>query len=247
MDLIQTQSEKLIKLSESLESWRSCEYGKVLRMINSETLHSLRDIWSKYTISKREAYPDHQNRIENVLREHCNFEKDPRFFAIPLVRAFGIHAIYSTAISNHIMKQFWTTGVADIEDTPKDPIVNPLFLYTATARDKFAVNHQTHPLSVFHLVTAIPDWYIAMESSNSIYVENDLDKVVEHVVAAAKSQFRAWCIAFQEVTKASIPRVLIRFVAADPTAFCLALQYRNSGICTPNRRQYLQLCGLGLH
>ena len=36
MDLIQTQSEKLIKLSESLEVWASGAYGKVLRMVNSD-------------------------------------------------------------------------------------------------------------------------------------------------------------------------------------------------------------------
>ena len=226
MDLIQTQSKKLVKLSESIKSWESGAYGKVLRMVNSETLHSLRDLWSQYSNSKRSVYPDFRRRIESVLRERYSFDMKNESIAIPLSRSLGVEATETTIISNRHMQQFWKTGVADIKDLPNDPLTNPLFLYTRKARDKFIVNDQTNPLAIFHLVTARLGEDVAEPSDQST---NGFEKVIEQVVAAAKSQFADWCTAFQEVARDSTPRIVIRFVAADPTAFCFAVQQRNNG------------------
>src|SRR5271170_7031775 len=161
MDLIQTQSEKLIKLSESLDVWANGPYGKVLRMVNSETLHALRDLWSKYSESNRVAYPDFRNRMERVFVQHYKFSHSSDLRATQLTRSFGFKATGSRIISNRQSEQFWKNGVADIKDTPKDPISNPLFLHTSSARAKFVVNHQTNPLARFLLVTASPDQSIS--------------------------------------------------------------------------------------
>jgi hypothetical protein len=227
MDLIQTQSEKLIKLSESLEVWANGAYGKVLRMVNSETLHALRDLWSKYSQSKRFVYPDFRNRMERVFVQHYKPSHSSDLRASQLSRSFGIMATGSRIISNRHTEQFWKNGVADIEDTPKDPISNPLFLHTSSARAKFVVNHQTKPLAIFHLVTASPDQSNSETSPPSSLDMSNVDKDIEQVVVSAKSQFSTWCTAFHQVAKES--RVVIRFVAADPTAFCLAVQQHNLG------------------
>ena len=229
MDLIQTQSAKLVELSESLTSWDNGAYGKVLRMVNSETLHALRDIWSKYSNSKRVVYPDFRNGIDRVFVEHYKFSHGFDLRAIQLNRSFGFKAMGTRLVSNRHMEQFWKNGVAYPPDTPKEPISNPLFLYTSTARDKFVVNHETNPLTIFHLVSTFHDW-ISQESGPPAPVDvKNIDKIIEQVVTAAKSQFSAWCTAFQQVAKESTPRVRIRFVAADPTAFCLAIEHRNLG------------------
>ncbi|KAG8699308.1 hypothetical protein FRC09_006699, partial [Ceratobasidium sp. 395] len=46
--LIQSQSRKLVELSESPESWRQSKYGSFLKMVTATSLSELRDYWSKY-------------------------------------------------------------------------------------------------------------------------------------------------------------------------------------------------------
>jgi hypothetical protein len=53
-----------------------------------------------------------------------------------LTKLFGLMALNSMQTCNVLMQQFWSTGVADKEDIPSDPMLNPLFV-----GDRFALHH----------------------------------------------------------------------------------------------------------
>ena len=118
------------------------------------------------------------------------------------------------------MRQFWSTGVADKKDIPKDPICNPLFVFSSAAGDKFVVNYRTTPLAIFHFA------HIVQRFGES---RTRIQDYVAEVLNSAKKQFEDWCNAFVRSTKTTgCNRIVIRFVVADPIALSFGLQRRTS-------------------
>jgi MYND finger len=226
INMIHSQSEKLVHLLESAGTWENSAYGKVLRIVNDETLHILRDYFIKYsTILTSQSSIDKQFKaaIRKIFRQYYGGDD---FFST-LTRSFGVLAVASIVVANHHMKQFWEFGVTDIDDLPKTPLCNPLFLYSSTAGDNFAVNSRINSLATYHLAAFLPD-----VSSNAPFHQRsersigDVKRNVKRVVAGAKLQFNIWTLAFKQQSD----RMVIRFVVADPIAFCFALQQRNSSL-----------------
>src|SRR5947207_4757559 len=134
VDMIRKQAEKLVCLLESLETWENSFYGKVLRIVNEETLESLLELFTSYSNAERTIYTHFKPAVNKVFREHYIRET----FFPTLTRSFGVLATASLVVAAHHTQQFWEFGVTDLDDMPKSPLCNPLFVYSSTAGTKFA-------------------------------------------------------------------------------------------------------------
>src|SRR5271155_2865009 len=156
------QSAKLVRLSSTMVTWANGPYGDILRVVNTETLQKLREIWSEYANalnSKDSIQNQFQKATRKVVVDHYSpVNHDEHEVISPLTRSFGIMAMGSNSVASHHMQQFWSSGVADSEDRPTDPICNPLFVYTSVAQDKFVVNYSTTPLAIFHLASVVTEF-----------------------------------------------------------------------------------------
>jgi hypothetical protein len=236
LEMICAQSAKLGRLSSTMETWGNGPYGDILRVVNTETLQKLREIWSEYAnaLNSKDSIQKHfQKATRKVVDDHYSpVGDDQHEYISPLTRSFGIMATGSNSVASQHMQQFWSSGVADSEDRPIDPIWNPLFVYTSVAQDKFVVNNSTTPLAIFHLASVVTEFETETLFGRPRPARTSLQTVLRNVrktVSAAKLQFNNWCTAFQQFVKASntnTGRITIRFAVADPLALCHALQQR---------------------
>ena len=230
MDMISVQLEKLLKFSVDMDTWTNSPYANILKIINTETLHLLRIVWEQYAkMASSDPSVDSHFRlsVKNVFKKYYGDEKA---WVSPLTWSFGVFGAHTQAIARHHMAQFWKTGVADIQNIPERLYCNPLFVYSASAKDKFAVNHLSNPLTAYHLSTAFPNLTRDSSSQGQMRYDNpaSLRSNISKIVQSAKTQFKDWCETFRHFVKdSSNGKLVIRFVAADPFAFCFALQKRN--------------------
>ena len=224
--MIREQSAKLTRLSDNMDSWVNGPYGKILQIINSETLQKLHNIWLKYA----NASPSYdatnlqiRRTIETVVHDHYPYETENEVI-VPLTRSFGVMAMAWRDVAFTHMKEFWGTCATDVSDLgfPDNPVWNPLFVFTDVGGESFAVNFSTTPLAIFQFahLDKIKDYSGIQESSTPANVKK--------VVMAAKMQFKEWSKAFQKFVETN-GSIVIRFVVADPLAFCFALQRTTSG------------------
>ena len=230
MAMIRAQSKKLVGLLDSMETWEGCGYAKVLRIVNEETLLFLRSFFTLYSnasISQDDVLQKFRLGTHKVFRKYYQEDED---FSTTLTRSFGVLATASIVIANAHMQRFWESGYTDIDDFHNTPRSNPLFAYSSAADDTFAVHHELNPLAAYHLSAIFPDL-----TSNSPFQQSSAKSFhqvqanIKRVVKAAKGQFNAWCSAFQQSIKNS-GNVVLRFVIADPIAFCFALQQCNPSL-----------------
>jgi hypothetical protein len=214
--VIRAQSLKLGRVT-SVNAWNNGPYGNVLKIVNEETLHKLNKIWSKYanaSDAKDAGHKQFRDAVDKIFNEHHSPALEPEYPLIhPLTRSFGLMAIHSIQTSKVLMQQFWSTGVADKKDIPNDPILNPLFIFSSAAGDKFALSHEITPLAIFHF---------AQQSGNQSIA-------AAAVATSAKKQFEDWCKAFLR----SKDSIVIRFVVADPITLCVALKSGRKMPSTP--------------
>jgi hypothetical protein len=236
---IESQSKVLLTLSESMEMWSTSPFGQHFRIINLETLQACREIWKQYH-DYATSPTAHRPLLDKVVQTASMYEKHWAYSDTPSVRdgvavltmkdrvsiltvSFGLSALKSQEVSLYLMNQYWARGVADPRDMPIEKFLNPMLLYTRSARDKFVVDRNASPLSIYHLREAAESF----EKAKTIH--DDLAKVL----ASAKSQFQEWCLAFRELVdsdseQSASNKLVVRFVAGDPIAFCLAVQQVNS-------------------
>jgi hypothetical protein len=221
---IESQSSHLLTLSETMETWSTSQFGQRFRIVNFETLQACREIWKQY--QSYAIFPTtHRPLLNKVVQRASTYEKhwpvNPgRQVPIPpLTASFGLSIVNSDEVAIYLMNQYWNRGVTDPSDTPSKKFLNPMLLYTRWAKEKFVVERNTSPLSIYHL----------REASQGF--EQELKANVAKTVALAKSQFRSWCAAFREFIgdeDVASQKLVFRFVTADPITFCLAVQQNNS-------------------
>jgi hypothetical protein len=233
--MILAQTEKLIRLSESVESWRDSPYGDVLRIVNLETFALIRNVWLKYDNAKtfeRTFIEQFKSAHTRISRKYQN--EAEKFTTVAFTRSFGVQGVAASNVSSNYLLQFWKTGIADLQARPND-ICNPLFAYSsADVGPKFAVHFSTCPLAVYHLGTAFVDltpdsvFYQGRFTSDARAADQEtVTQNTKRVVECAKLQFNAWCNAFQQLVKTSRNSIIIRFIVANPVSYCYALQNRS--------------------
>lgn len=227
---IESQSKVLLTLSQSMEIWSTSPFGQHFRIINLETLQACREIWKQYH-DYATSPKTHRPLLNKVVKTASTYEKhwtysDEMSLKDPvptLTASFGLSSLASQQVSMYLMNQYWAQGVTEPGDMPAEKFLNPMLLYTRSARDKFVVDGNASPLSIYHLREAAERF------------EKAIPDDVAKVLASAKSQFRKWCVAFREFVaidsdseQSASNKLVIRFAAGDPIAFCLAVQQVNS-------------------
>jgi hypothetical protein len=153
LDIIREQGTKLARLSENMDSWTNGPYGKILSIVNSESLRKLHNIWQKYS-SVSPSYDaidsDFRKTTENLLRKHYPFKTD-REIVVPLTRSFGLSALSWKEVALGHLQNFWGALASDVHDLglPDIPVWNPLFVFTSLAGEKFSVNYTIPPTGNF--------------------------------------------------------------------------------------------------
>jgi hypothetical protein len=223
LQTIRKQAKKLVQLSETMQTWSTSQYGKILSMVDTNTLIILHEYWLKYV-----NINDTDRKLYNHFKAECkkafesyHMSKAPR----NLLRSFGVHALLVAELAANLFTQFWQTGGVEHQNITKRRFCNPLFVYSSAAGDRFAVHYGTNPLAGFHLATALTD--IVPESR--FYQKQEGRSDVDKVVAAAKMQFAAWCNAFRNVAKESQNRLRIQLFVGDAVALCFGLNQLRTG------------------
>jgi hypothetical protein len=116
-------------------------------------------------------------------------------------------------------KHYWNTGITsnNKKQVATATFFNPTFAYSMSGRG-FNLHYATDPILAFHLAETFAPTKSA--SSNKAISIGDLAESV-------KSQFRAWCSAFQArvARKFVIPTIIIRMFTGDALAFSRALHH----------------------
>ena len=63
LEIIRQRVEKLLSLSSTLQDWEKSEYGNIIVIGNSDTLHDIRHCWEQYCL------PDGITKHLNVTSE----------------------------------------------------------------------------------------------------------------------------------------------------------------------------------
>lgn len=223
-ELIRNQSQKLVRLSDSLKSWEASEYGGFLRMVNDETIALLHQTWTDYSSprnSTSEFIDDFTDGMD--VGYHKLFLSNG---ADALCRSAGAQC---NSFQKENMEEyglgpvsFWEKGDCESGELSEDPsrnrLYNPLFAYSSTGGKQFLVSPETWPLEGFHLATAF-----SALTSDSLYYQQHTgsETILEQAAVAAKLQFETWCASFRKIPSGAL---ILRFVMADAVAFCIKLR-----------------------
>src|SRR5208282_4552645 len=123
---IRQQSEKLAELSHTTETWRVCEYGEYLRIVNTETLKLLNHYWTQYSDPNTAFADSYRAAVMKIYKTHYKDVESPGFS-----RAAGPQAISINLFHHHgdwvkSFEQYWKNGM-DWEDNAYRAHCNPLF------------------------------------------------------------------------------------------------------------------------
>ncbi|PQE12840.1 MYND finger family protein [Rutstroemia sp. NJR-2017a BBW] len=229
LELLKSQTEKLLEVSKSFDTWSSSSYGKTLHFLSVDTLEQIRNVWTQYyekatlgAEGKKQWEAKYTRGIQAIFDQYLIQDKGG--VMMHGVRSTGPHWISAVKVLSSCFQKYWKTGVVAGNSHDKEDLkrctggrANPLMAISSATYGEFAVHYGSDPLLGFHLAGAFDN-----ESSDETYEV----KVVE----LAKSQFREWCRVFRDQHRAET--IKIRVFCGDALRFCYELQslYRSSSI-----------------
>ncbi|PFH50430.1 hypothetical protein AMATHDRAFT_47924 [Amanita thiersii Skay4041] len=214
-DLVIDQSQKLVDLSEDITTWNDSHYGKFLRLCTSHTLSELRRHWSLYVSTKNLTRAEEES-LRDHFRTNNRWDEDRSGINLTSVRAAGPLWMDLMSHGAEHFAHYWKTGVTfnDPAEVAKTSLTNPTFAYSSMGRG-FALHYGSDPILSFHIARALAPIQGATTIATS----------VSGLVEAAVSEFRSWCLSFNERLSAHPSSLVIRFFVADALAACKALHY----------------------
>ena len=212
LSVLRSHLNKLIDASASYETWMRSSYGQFIKYVDKGTLAHLRTYWSYYAETGKEQVSVRNKKARDTIAKRS---KDVgKTSVLNGIRAAGPLWPHAFVTAPDLYRLFWKTGVAagnaaDVEKLGDDGKgeVNPLFAVSSAAAQDFAVHYATEPLVNFHVADAYCKVPAAKGSQN----------YVDHVVAAAKAQFEAWCEVFSNSVNNG--HVIVRCFYGDALAF----------------------------
>jgi hypothetical protein len=156
LSAIESQSSHLLILSKTMESWSTSQFGQRFRFVNFETLQACREIWTQYQTytTSPTTYRPLLNKVvqtASTYAKHWPLNPGREVPIPPLTTSFGLSIVNSDEVGIYLTNQYWNRGVTDPSDMPNEKFLNPMLLYTRWAKEKFVVQRNTSPLSVYHL------------------------------------------------------------------------------------------------
>ncbi|KAH6869719.1 hypothetical protein BKA70DRAFT_1171851 [Coprinopsis sp. MPI-PUGE-AT-0042] len=205
------QCNKLIELSESLDSWSASEYGQRLRMCTKYTLSELRRHWRLY-VDMSDLPEDKLKAIHTTFKRFSteNAQKTPA----TILRSTGPLIAQSVSACLGSFPNFWKTGTTftDARRIADATEVNPTFVYSL-GDDVISFHYGTDPLIPFHLAPVLANAKRTLGLSD--------------ITDACREQFKSWCNAYRASQSSKFPP-FVRFFVGDAISTSHALRAYNS-------------------
>jgi len=227
LEVLKTQAEKLLTLSETLGKWHKSTYGKYLRICNQDTLHELRHLWALYAQPLIKKVEDRYKNGLEELKEQCD-----AFFGMGLNSSNAIcrtaGPLYVEALKqdlhNTAAQLFWMHGTTSIHpaEIKAARMPNVTMLYTGIGGDRVLICPGSNPLLGFHLSAAFAKLKPAALSQKLPGCGGTRSPPLVHIINTCHSQFKSWCDSFRRALTLG-DDLRIRFFNGDALAFCQTL------------------------
>jgi hypothetical protein len=211
------QAKKLHALAGSLEAWHASEYAKLVRFCDKSTLTRVAEVWAFYisAATEKQLWMKETFKAAIHVRNHHGGGKSP----VTMTGLRSTTPVGSLAMTdvNDLHNHFWNHGSLHLDSAARSQATyaNPMFV---SADPAVRLHYGTDPLLGFHLSTA----YVPLSGSPSARANGRKPKL-EDVVAAARTEFFAWCDTFR---KQASRCMTLRLFAGDVFPFCYTLQHR---------------------
>ncbi|CAH0395195.1 unnamed protein product [Bemisia tabaci] len=223
VDLLESQIQRLLAVSESIDHWHNSVYGSMIRFCDEKSLSCVRAYWEGFTTRglSNSAKKDRLKRLQTAIdrvREDRLLNGGPDYK--------GYRALFPTNMNvdgqawsalDSVAKQWWGHGMVSAENTPavRPAHLNPVFLYSPDG--ELTMHEGTSPLGSLPLCTA----YILLSKECPLYQEKKGRSPTEHLVNCAKSNFFQWAPAFRKAIKNGS---VIRIFSGHAFPFCFTLR-----------------------
>ncbi|KAK7924431.1 hypothetical protein PG985_006485 [Apiospora marii] len=212
--VLEAQLEKLLAVSDTLETWRQSKYSEFISFCDAGSLGLTREFWSKCLASARAL---DKPTLEKELRRTRQLEAGGETsLMLTGIRSASPVAIHAMMVLPETHAQYWKTG--SLTELNAD-LPNPLL---GSILSQHTLLHRgTDPILGFHLAMAFAN----IASGSPLRIDGQ-SKGKERLVQAATTQFREWVKAFQSQLKHG---VTVSFAVADALNFCQALKDASCG------------------
>lgn len=227
---IHERSELLVTISSTLSEWHRSRYGRILRVIDSETLFKVRQFWVKYC-----GLADMTNKLNRIrdrfMTDFRQIREKRAGVSLSGMRSFGAISMIAAELVIEIFQRFWDTGVVSglPELTKGATYINPLFVYSNIGGEQCVIHYGTDPIMGFHCAVALMETtHSPILHSLGPYNQNaTLEEKVHRVARAAILEFKSWCAVFHSIasqTQREPGLLRIHSFAGDALEFCYSLQ-----------------------
>lgn len=205
IQLIASQAQKLLGLSQTLQEWHAGPYGATLRFCDVVTFSLVRSMWTKWAdVARQSSSNTDKSRSAQFARDRVE------------------HTFESWAVQ--VSKKLIFADKEQIEtplsESDGDEIVVPNPLFTVPLTTSAVLRNATHPLLGFHITAAQANLTGVSPIGMNEILECDAD-VQDSLFSAAVAQFGDWTDAFRDAA----PRTVIRFTTSECFALCYTLRF----------------------
>ncbi|CAG8017467.1 unnamed protein product [Penicillium olsonii] len=226
LELLQTQTAKLLSLSKSLESWHASQYGQHVRICDRISLDRVRGMWGFYgTKREDDDLSNFKAKVESGIRKSHEYKKSifggKSVNALSSARAASPACLDAMVDVGGLYNDYWEFGTTDTDPTARSNAneYNPMF---APQDGNMFLHYGTDPMSGFHLAAAYVALKTASPSPNSSMQKPTADEIVRTV----RKEFSTWMESFRAHCVAGL--VKLRFFVGDAVALAYALQHVHS-------------------
>jgi MYND finger len=236
LQLLDSQAQKLLSLSGTLQAWNDGRYGRILRFCDRGTFAKVKTIWAGYTTEglapqdKSRRHDQHEANIQKARAVKERFVGESVVLSgVRSAAPAGVHAMIDLPTLHN---SFWKDGITGKQsgDGIEKPIhPNPFF--ASSQNPALTLHYGLDPLLGFHLATA----YAPLTSNSPLCLKSQQNSSSATVVEAARLQLREWSQSFRRsITNGTI----VRFFSGDAIAFCHTLQQASTAEINTNANLY---------
>ena len=223
LKLLNSTCQDLLKLGDDVRLFNESSIGGRFRMVTERTYRLLRNIWTlyeKYSQSQDKTFLLSFNKNRNLLfNAFKNLYMKSQNSDVDAAASFC--PIKSKVFSNawtHLFEEYAKTGYLSSTREERQ-LVNPTFVFTENANDKYCIFHSSYPLKCYNLVHAVlnfKDFKSKKEHQQSAQIE-------KAILENAREQFVQWGEAYNQLASSSPSQIVIRIFSGDALEFCQAL------------------------
>lgn len=219
LSLLLEQCKKLIKASNTLDTWHSSRYAQYLRVCTIHTLSELHRYWCLYVQTEQFSKKE-KKRFKDAFAASAKAKVRQKGVVTTASRSAGPLWFEAIAVVSDLFDRYWDTGVTtlDPKEIAEASCVNPTFAY-AMSGEAFPMHYGTDPLLSYHLARAFVPLKSGPTDGHGFTKNHDLYRAI-------KEQFHQWCKSFKSSLSDTQepPKIIIRLFVGDAIAFSLALQ-----------------------